>query len=254
MKNGCMRVSVVCFVLFLSFMGAVADRVMAQESYFSITEMQILANFDRQPVDSDIWQMTIEHFGEVKYGDHYFLLDIEGQEDFDVSPGQFYFLYKPRLSLDKVFNRKIIPVGFLGEFYAALQYSSSSNIFLNQAWYYGISFDFAFHPNYGYSNLNIFLRDEDTQDLSYHIDYTWEQPFSIGKVNLNFKGWMDFWADDTQQYFLTEPQLRFNLSTFGNNYFLSRTAIGIEVEASYNVFGIDYGWEVNPAIFFAFQI
>ncbi len=51
----------------------IVQGLMAEEkSYFSITELQLHADFDRQPLESDIWTATVEHFSEWKYGDNYF--------------------------------------------------------------------------------------------------------------------------------------------------------------------------------------
>lgn len=222
------------------------------EDFFSRTELQLHADLDRQPVDSAIWTATFEHFSEWSKGDNYFFLDIEGKEDLETEADTLYFEYAPRLSMDRIFGKEIIPCSFLGETYATIQYNDSDKDYINQVWLYGASIDFDFQPNYGYSNLSLMVRDEDTQDTAYQVTYVWGQPFQVANLNLDFRGFADFWKNDETHVFLTEPQLRINLSSFfdESNPF-SKAAIGTELELSHNFFGNDYGWEFNPTIFLA---
>ena len=225
------------------------------EDFFSKTELQIHAEFDRQagaPTDSDILTATLEHFSEWTYGDNYFFLDIEGEDDFEAEACTLYFEYAPRLSMDRVFDKVIVPCSFLGETYATVQYNDSDQLFINQVWLYGVSFDFDFQPNYGFSHLTFMVRDEDTQDISYQVTYVWGQPFQVAGLNMDFRGFADLWEDDEKSVFLTEPQLRLNMSSFfDENSPFSNVAIGTELELSHNLFGDDYGWEFNPTIFVA---
>lgn len=246
------RLGLVGLVGALAVVVSAAVSVRAQGE-FSATEMQLFYSYHRQPVDGNVVEMTIEHFSEGKHMDHYFIADIEGQKDYVRQPGTFFFLYKPRLSLDKVLGKKVLPLGFLGETYLCGQYSGSSSPYTRQVWYYGMSVDLAIHPNYGYSNINVFVRDEDTQGLSYHLDYTWDQPFNVGPAKLDCKGWADLWEDDTQRVFFAQPQFRLNMSTFvGPDHVLARGVIGLELQMSHNLYGYHYGWENNPCLFVAY--
>ncbi len=222
------------------------------EDFFSQTELQLHAEVDRQPINSAVWTATVEHFSEWSYGDNFFFLDIEGQEDLKTEAGTLYFEYAPRISLDRVFEKKILPFGFLGETYVTVQYNDSDQSFINQVWLYGVSFDFNFQPNYGYSNLHLLVRDEETHDLSYQITFAWGQPFKVAGIDCEFKGFADFWENDATEVLLVEPQLRLKLSSFvADNHILSKAAIGTELEISNNFFGPDYGWEFNPTLFLA---
>lgn len=50
---------------------------------------------------------------------------------------------------------------------------------------------------------------------------------------------------------LTELQLHVPLKQFMNSHdWLAKAAVGIEIEISNNFFGVDYGFEVNPTVFF----
>lgn len=227
---------------------------MAGDAFFSNTELQIHADFERETPagKNDIFTATVEHASEWTYGDNFFFLDIEGKPDFETDADTLYFEYAPRFSLDKMFGTKMIPVDFMGEMYATVQYNDSDKDYINRVWLSGVSFDFNFQPNYGYSNLSFLVRNEDTQDTSYQVTFVWGQPFSVAGLDLDFRGFIDYWADDDKEVFLTEPQLRLNLSSFvGHEHVLSKAAIGTEVEISNDFFGEDYGWEVNPTLFFA---
>jgi nucleoside-specific outer membrane channel protein Tsx len=225
----------------------------AEDSYFSMTEIQLHADFDREPIKSDIWTLTVEHFSEWKYGDNFYFLDIESKPDFETQADSLYFEYAPRFSLDKMFNTKILPGKSLGELYATVQYNDSDRVFINQVWLYGISFDFAGQPNFGFSNIHLLVREEQTQKTSYQFTFVWGQPFHLGTWEFSFNGFLDYWEDDEKQVLLTEPQLRVSLSNFvGKDNFLSKASIGTEIEISQNFFGKDYGWEVNPTVFFVF--
>ncbi len=222
------------------------------EDFFSKTELQVHADLDRQPIDSAIWTATLEHFSEWTYGDNFFFLDIEGKADLETEADTLYFEYAPRVSMDRVFGKEIIPCSFLGETYATVQYNDSDKDYINQVWLTGVSFDFDFQPNYGFSNLSFMVRDEETQDTSYQITYVWGQPFQVAGLNMDFRGFADFWENDEAEVFLFEPQLRLNMSSFFDaNSPFSNVAVGTELEFSHNFFGNDYGWEYNPTIFVA---
>ncbi|WP_069473112.1 DUF5020 family protein [Candidatus Marithrix sp. Canyon 246] len=210
---------------------------------YSKHNVQLHADFDRKPLESDILTGTFEHFSKWKYGDNFFFLDIEGKPDFKAEADTLYFEYAPHFSLDKIFGSKILPGKYLGDTYATIQYNDSDRGFINRVWLYGMSIDFAGQPNFGFSNIHFLIREEDTQDTSYQVTFAWGQPFSLGNWNFSFNGFLDYWKDDEKHVFLTEPQLRLPLSN---------VEIGTEIEISKNFFGKNYGWEVNPTVFISF--
>lgn len=237
-------------MLFLCVLMAAMPVAAEEEAYFSCTELQLHADFDREPQGNDIWTATFEHFSEWKYGDNFFFLDIESKPNFKAEADALYFEYAPRFSLDNIFGVKILPVKYLGEVYATGQYNDSDRNFINQVWLYGISIDFAWQPNLGFSNIHFLVRKEKTQDVSCQLTFAWGQPFRLGNWDFSFNGFLDYWQDDEKHVFLAEPQLRLPLSNFlGKNNFLSNASIGTEIEISRNFFGKDHGWEVNPTIF-----
>ncbi|MDM8567298.1 DUF5020 family protein [Candidatus Halobeggiatoa sp. HSG11] len=238
-------------IIFIVVLTGIQTVVAAE--YFSNTELQIHADFNRKPAESDILTVTVDHFSEWKYGDNFFFLDIEGKSDFATEADTLYFEYAPRLSLDNLFGNKIFSNQYLGELYATIQYNDSDRNFINQVWLYGVSIDFAGQPNYGFSNLHFLVREEDTQDTSYQITFSWGQPFRVGGWQFVFNGFVDYWEDDDKTVFLTEPQLRLPLANFvSQDNILAKAVIGTEIEISKDFFGKDYGWEINPTIFLTF--
>ncbi len=226
----------------------------APNNLFSATELQLHAEWQRQPLERDMFTATVEHFSKWTYGDNFFFLDLEGQPDFSTQANTLYFEYAPRISLDQILQRKLLPNKYLGELYATVQYNDSDQDFIHQVWLYGLSLDLAGQPNHGYSNLHWLLRAEDTQATAYQLTVAWGQPFQVGPWHFTFQGFADYWQDDEKHVFLTEPQLRWSLGNLlGNDSIFSRINVGTEIEISKDFFGKNYGWEVNPTVFMAFS-
>jgi len=245
------------FMVIVSFFSVILQNAAAsEENYFTHTELQIHADYERKPfINDDIWTLTFEHVSEWKYGDNFFFLDIESMPPFRMQADTMYFEYSPRLSLDKIFNHKIFPFKLISEVYLAGQYNDGDKDFIDTVRLYGISFDFGFQPNFGFSQLSFYLRDQETQDQSWQLTFVWGQPFKIAFMSLNFSGFLDYWEDDKKKILITEPQLRFQFDTFlDKGSFMSQSSIGVEVEITHNFFGEDQGWEVNPTIFFAMPL
>jgi len=259
-------VSLMPFMVYAEDPPAVGDAAKADigqsegaKSFFSKTELQLHADFNRHPQKDHIWTLTLEHYSVWKYGDNFFFMDSEGARGLKTSVDTVYFEYSPRISMDRVSGVKILPVSFLGDVYVAGSYNAgrselgSTNEYIHDAFLYGISFDFAFQPNFGFSNITFYVRNEHTQSPAYQITLAWGQPFDIGMLRFSFNGFADFWKDDQRYVFLTEPQLRLHLSSFvGKGHLLSDSVIGTEVEISKDFFGKDENWVINPTVFFAY--
>jgi len=249
-KTAAFLLSLITLTL-LSFTGsALAED---SESYFSKTELQLHLDLDREPyLGEGIFTATLEHFSEWKYGDNFFFIDDEGQPKYSSKSEDIYYEIAPRLSLDRILGSKVMPLDILGETYVTVQYNEGNEDFINRVWLSGLSFDFNFQPNYGFSNFSILLRHEKKQDVAFQLTYVWGQPFELFGLQFSTQGFADYWKNDSHYVFLTEPQLRFHLSNlFGNDNMMSSAVIGTEVEISHDFFGEDADWEVNPTIFFA---
>lgn len=242
------------------------------DTYFKKTECQIHADINRVPPseNNDIWTLTAEHYSEWKYGDTFLFMDLETQPTFRQTPAAMYFEIAPRFSLDKILKQELIPSPFLGEVYLAFQYNGADVSYIPTSWLAGVSIDFLGQPNYGFSNLSLFVKDCDRKgafkedipyqnDTSWQITFVWGQPFSLGPLQMECNGFLDYWEensweikDKTYRILLTEPQLRLKLSSFvGKDNFLSNSVLGTEVEISHHFFGENEAWRINPTLFFA---
>lgn len=223
------------------------------ESYFSKTEAQLHLDFDREPfIGEGIYTVTLEHFSEWKYGDNFAFIDFEGQPEFSSRTETTYYEIAPRLSLDRLTGHKVAPLELLGETYVTVQYNKGHEDYINRVWLSGLSVDFNFQPNFGYSSLSIMLRHEETQDQAYQLTYVWGQPFRLFGLQFSTQGFADYWKNDSHEVFLTEPQIRFHLaSLFGSDSLLANAVIGSEIEISHDFFSEDADWQVNPTLFFA---
>ncbi|MBT3388397.1 MAG: DUF5020 family protein [Desulfobacula sp.] len=241
-------------LLFSMSVNALADE------YFSKTEVQVhMDNYrDTYFYDASIATLTTEHYTEWQYGDVFLFLDIEGKDDYSTEAKSFYYEIAPRFSLNKMLDIDL-STPLTGDIYLAGQFNDGipqgGSDYINRVWLYGLSVDFKFQPNYGFSNLSVYVRNEKTQDTSYQVTLAWGQPFSIGGLNLAFNGFMDVWKDDVRTVIITEPQIRLNLSSFfDNDNFLSNCSVGTEIEISKDFFDKDAGWKINPTGFFALSL
>jgi nucleoside-specific outer membrane channel protein Tsx len=242
------------------------------ETYFKKTECQIHADINRVPPSdhNDIWTLTAEHYSEWKYGDTFLFMDLETQPTFSQTPATMYFEIAPRFSLDKILKQELISSPFLGEVYLAFQYNGADVPFIPTSWLAGVSVDFLGQPNYGFSNISVFVKDCDRKaafddaspyqnDTSWQVTFVWGQPFNLGPLQMEFNGFLDYWQenslfikDKTYRILLTEPQLRLKLSSFaGKDNFLSNSVLGTEIEISHHFFGENDDWRINPTLFFA---
>lgn len=235
--------SFILLILIMSWLQCPAS----EEAFFTHTEVQLHAEIERQPANNDMWTVTFEHSSEWQYGDNFLFLDIEGEPNFKTQADTLYFEYAPRLSLDKLLGTKLMPYKPFGELYATVQYNDSDQTFINRVWLYGLSVDLLGQPHHGFSQLHLLVREEDTQKRALQFTVAWGQPFTLGQWQFVFQGFADYWHHDAV---LAEPQLRFPLANLvGGDHWLSKAAIGSELELSRNFFGQDYGWELNPTLF-----
>jgi len=263
-------------IIWVVFLIASFTSAASGEDYFKKTELQLHADVNRMTPyvgpndDNDIWTLTLEHYSEWKYGDTFLFVDCESKPSFKRDPDTVYFEIAPRFSLDNLLKQKIFPAPFLGETYLAFQYNASDQDFIATSLLYGISIDFLGQPNYGFSNLSLYVKDSDRKDASdnnppyqndtsWQITFVWGQPFNIGPLQMEFNGFLDYWQensydqkDETYPILLTEPQLRLKLSSLvGKDAFLSNSVVGTEIEISYHFFNENDGWRINPTLFFA---
>lgn len=260
-------------------LGTILSQPALAGDYFKKTEIQLHFDMDRykgfkdsngNKIKTDILTASFVHASEWKYGDTYGWFDLEGEDGYEMELAQFYGEIGTRLSLDKIIlgpgKNKLLPVPFIKESYVKVEYNSGSPFtgfdYIDDALLYGLSVDFDFgQPNFGFSNLTLFVKDymavdsRDSSETTWQATLAWGQPFSIGSMNMDFQGFIDVWEYNNETVILSEPQIRFKLNSIvGKDNFLSDTVIGIEVEISNRFFSqTDNDWYVNPTIFWAME-
>jgi hypothetical protein len=221
--------------------------------YFSHSEVLLHYSQNRKPAESDQLKLVWEHFSKWKYGDNLLVVDLLGKPDLSTDIDMYYFKYVTRVSLDKTLNRKILPSNHLGELYLTAQYVDTN--YDNRTWLYGVSIDFAGHPNHGHSQLDLLVRQEKTQKTSFYALYFWIQPFRMVNLDWLAKGFVEYWQDDHKDIFVTKPQLRLPLNNFvdKDNLFFN-ASVGLQVDIVNNLPSEDRSWDVSPMLYISFDL
>lgn len=228
--------------------------------FYQYTMVQMHAFPGYEPYDTGIVRLMFERIGTGRFGDDYFFLGVASynRENYSSKAGALYFKYAPCLSVDKVIGAKVVPLGFIGEFFLTGQMNSGDLPYLRTVWLYGIAWDIANLPNHGRCRFYALVRKEDQSARTHQYTMMWAQPFHIGKTRWIFNGWGAHWDNDTTADVVKfEPQLRIALSSFlAESNFLHGVHIGAELEVShhYQVDPKTYevcGWTTNPSVFCA---
>jgi len=248
------RLLMLCFIgLSLTTHLAYAEESANKPDYFSHSEVLLHYSHNRKPAESDQLKLIWENFSKWKYGDNLFIVDLLGKPDLSTDIDMYYFKYVTRLSLDNILKRKILPSDRLGELYLTAQYVDTN--YDNQTFFYGISIDFAGHPNHGHSQLDLTIREEKTQKTSFYVLYFWAQPFRMGNLDWLAKGFAEYWEDDTKDIFVTKPQLRLPLSNFvDKDHLLFNASVGMQVDITHNLPSKERGWDVSPMLYVSFDL
>ncbi len=237
--------------------------------YFHSSEIQWHADVNRDKgfgTHTKIWTATFQHYSEWKYGDVFAFLDIEGKDDYKLEPAQYYGEFAGRFSLDKIINGPEQGTNLLGSFlketYIKLEIDSGTPVngydYIDDSLLAGVSFDLDLgQPNFGYFNVSFLYKNytaidsKDTSENGWQVTLVWGQPFSVGSLNFDFRGFMDIWNYEDEVVVLTEPQFLLKLDSFvGKGNFLSDSAIGTEIEISNRFFNRHDGEVyINPTIF-----
>ena len=217
------------------------------------TSVQLHTEFDRDPGNQELFTATFEHFSTWDYGKNFFFIDFMGENNFQSEAGLIYFEYSYYFSLEKIFDWEL-PFDFISDTYLAGQYNDGDKESIDRALLYGLSVDL----DIGVDSLSLsfYYKDYDEGADSYQATLCWTENFKLFGSDFIFKGFADYWISSDRQTFISEPQLKFPLSNLGfvkKGSFLDRSNIGTEIEISHNFFGADYGWQVNPTIFWEFM-
>jgi hypothetical protein len=193
---------------------------------FSDTELQLLFMFgpfkltDKASAGAPIF--TFQHFSTFKYGSNFFFLDVEGQSAnpnwhfWDEKSG-LYFEYAPSLSLTRL-GLFELPKGFvLSDISPTAQLNlgyTPGSFPINRVWLGGLILSWSV-PGFVTFDTQLLARAEKTYDVSWQLTIVWYAPFKIGDVQLEARGFLDFWrtrkdndspGTEDKWVLLTQPQ------------------------------------------------
>jgi nucleoside-specific outer membrane channel protein Tsx len=226
---------------------AVADQAHAGAAAWQSTNFQYLwgSSFENPFTGSkhiDQSTITVEHADGWKYGDNFFFFDITSPTDDDA------FIYgeiSPRLSLGKITGMDL-SAPFVKDVLLAGTYEIASSG--DRGYLYGVGLSLNL-PKFNFADLNLYARNTSNNDgITYQITPVWQLPFTIGKADLLFEGFVDFAGSEGASEFNIDAQPRLLLDAGklwgapGNLY------LGTEVIYWHNKFGIDGVNEFAPQV------
>lgn len=174
--------------------------------------------------------LTFEHVAGTSWGDSFFFLDhLRG----DNGSRSNYAEWSPRLSLSKL-SGKTVKFGVVNDVLltSTVEMSSLSTHFL-----YGVATDLTV-PGFNYLKLNFYRRNNDGVADNWQLTTTWAVPFSFGKQQFLYDGFMDWssaTADQSASMNMTS-QLKWALHPLFN--WKSKLYVGVEYVYWRNKYGI----------------
>ncbi|WP_432695120.1 DUF5020 family protein [Marinobacterium sp. YM272] len=189
--------------------------------------------------DEDRQVITVEHASGHSWGDTFFFMD---RLKWDDGTTENYMEFSPRLSLGGVTGSDL-SFGPVKDVLIASTWESGEN-FDNLLYGVGFSFDI---PGFNYFNANIYKANNDLNDNDEQLTLTWGLPFSMGKADFLYDGFLDWSsASDTNASEMNwTSQLKWNLG----KHFGMKSPLYVGMEYAYwnNKFGIKDADERNPA-------
>ncbi|MBS9774252.1 MAG: DUF5020 family protein [Tenacibaculum sp.] len=194
----------------------------------------------------EILTSTIEMFRPDKLGNTFFFIDMNYgikaiNEETPAGINLAYF------EIARVFKHKSFPLGLHLEFNGGLGRGNNNFGFrINEAILTGIDYSWN-SPDYskGFTLKAMYKYIVDKRNDSFQLTGVWYIHFFNKK--LTFRGFMDFWRQDsifenetTKFIFLTEPQLWYNIT--------KSFSVGGEVELSNNFVTTEKGFHIFPTI------
>lgn len=180
--------------------------------------------------------ITLEHASGWTYGDNFFFFDVTEPFANDTS---LYGEWHPRFSFNKIFKNEM-GSGFFRDVLLATELNVENNGQPWRAYLYGVGFDFNI-PHFQFFALNLFVRDDKMirDDSTYQISPSWNLPFTLGKTNWEFRGFIDIAGAEGEgkAQTLAQPQLLVNLGSIFKQP--GTLWVGVEYQYWNNKYGID---------------
>lgn len=174
--------------------------------------------------------LTFEHVAGTSWGDSFFFFDHLRADNGGRSN---YAEWSPRLSLGKLSSTEL-KYGIVKDllFTSTVEMSSLQTNFL-----YGVATDLTV-PGFNYVKLNFYRRNNDGVADNWQLTTTWAFPFSLGKLQFLYDGFLDWssaTADQSASMNMTS-QLKWALHPLLN--MKSKLYVGVEYVYWRNKYGI----------------
>lgn len=173
--------------------------------------------------------ITIDHFGQWKYGNVFFFYDISnGYEAQDRS--EFFGSVSPSFSLNKVFDKEM-GQGFVKDVLIKTELEHVSGA--SHVYYYGLTYDLAI-PKFAVANVSTVFRDDAVKPgVGGQLNAFWIVPFA---KKFSFTGFLSSGLIPEYKdsiFLMTQPQLLYDVSEITD----SKTGSALV--------GIEYSYAVN---------
>lgn len=180
--------------------------------------------------DAERQVYTLEHVAGTSWGDSFMFLDHLRSND---GGRENYAEWAPRFSLSKLSGTST-EFGLVKDVLIATQIEMSK---LQTNYLYGVGFDLAL-PVFKFTQLNLYRRQNENADDSWQATLVWGAPFTIGKHEFLYDGFID-WASassDQSAHMNFTSQLKWALHPLLG--IKSKLYLGVEYAYWLNKFGI----------------
>ncbi len=182
--------------------------------------------------------ITLEHADGWKYGENFLFLDFIQRDDIGL---EVYGEWYPRLSHNKL-SGKDLSLGLIKDFsiLGGINAGSepSNDPFVAFALGAGFSLDI---PYAEFVQLDVMAyKSDEVNSTGIQITPSWSIPFSIGRLNFKFRGFLDWQsasATGGEDFILTQPQLLLDVGHLLSHK--NKLYAGVEYWYWHNKFGID---------------
>ena len=214
---------------------------------WSVTGVQVLhgRGFELGADDREI--ITFEHASGWKLGSNFFFFDVS--EPF-AGGTDVYGEWYPRLSWTAL---GITQGG--GGLVRDVSFAASINAGRDfRAYLAGVTLHLKV-PRFAYLDLDVMSYDDRTDsDVTYIVTPAWELPFTVGRLNCRFRGFVDLIGAEGERtrQLLTQPQLLVDLGTLWGRK--DTVFVGIEYQYWHNKYGLDGVTESLPQLMLLWQL
>ncbi len=199
---------------------------------WSSTDVQLLHGNGFMLGDESREIITLEHVSGWRLGSNFFFFDIT--QPFADDTG-IYGEWYSRFSAQRMRGREP-GAGIVKDLSLAVAINAGDGF---RAYLAGATVHFN-APGFAFFDLDVMAYDDRSRDgVTYIVTPAWDRPFSLGRVKLRFRGFIDLIGaeGDAEQQLLTQPQLLLDLGSLRGDG--GGLWVGVEYQLWRNKYGID---------------